>query len=309
MSSRRRAELALLVVAAVWGGTFLTVQGAIRQMEPLSFLAWRFALSTVILLLLFRKRFGWRGASRSRASSTARAGAAMGLFLTIGYALQTLGMAGTSVSNAAFVTGLFCVLTPLFGAIVFGLPTARSTWLAIVLAAVGLYLMTGTSGRFNPADGLVLLGACAFAFHVLATGRAVRRADPMVLTTVQVAICSLLCAIAAIGTGGLEMPPNAEAWFAIGLTGAVAGAVGYAVQSHAQRYLPPAETGLILISEPVFAGAFAFALNGERLSPPALVGAAITLLAIGIAELAPVAARRLAPRAAAIADLPVADPG
>lgn len=287
-SPRRRVELALLLTAAVWGGTFLTVQGAIRQMEPLSFLAWRFGLSALVLLVVFRRRFvaTHRPGAAGRVDLL-RAGAVMGLFLTIGYVLQTVGLARTSVSNAAFVTGLFCVLTPVFGFLLFRTPTTATTWVAAGLATAGLYLLTGTSGAFNPADGLVLLGACAFALHVLATGRAVAVGDAIVLTTIQLATCSALSVVGAIATGALAMPPTVDAWLAIGLTGVVAGAGGYAVQTQAQRLLAPAETGLILVSEPVFAGLFAFALNGETLAPLALAGAGVVLGAIALAELGP----------------------
>ena len=114
MSRQRTAELALVCIAAVWGLTFVMVQDAIERLPAMTFLAYRFIPAGLIVAAVF-----WRSLRRLPPEGW-RAGLVMGVFLTAGYVAQTLGLEHTSASNAGFITGLFVVLTPLFGALLFG---------------------------------------------------------------------------------------------------------------------------------------------------------------------------------------------
>lgn len=67
----------------------------------------------------------------------------------------------------------------------------------------------------------------------------------------------------------------------------VASALGFFVQTYAQRHAPPARTALILASEPAFAGLFGYLLAGDRLSALAWSGAALIMAAIVAVELVP----------------------
>ena len=105
------AEVALVGVAAVWGLTFVMVDDAIAVIPSMTFLAYRFIAAAMLVGLIFRRSL----ASLGRAGL--RAGVGMGIFLTAGYVFQTIGLEYTSSSNAGFITGLFVVLTPIFGAV------------------------------------------------------------------------------------------------------------------------------------------------------------------------------------------------
>jgi drug/metabolite transporter (DMT)-like permease len=67
----------------------------------------------------------------------------------------------------------------------------------------------------------------------------------------------------------------------------VASALGFFVQTFAQRHAPPARTALILASEPAFAGLFGWLLADDRLSPEAWLGAVLILMAIVAVEVVP----------------------
>ncbi|MDQ4042066.1 MAG: DMT family transporter, partial [Actinomycetota bacterium] len=107
---QRTAEVALIGIAAVWGLTFVMVQDAIALLPTMAFLGYRFAAAALLVAVLFGGRVrrlsrdGWRAALT------------MGLFLTAGYVLQTLGLEETTPSNTGFITGLMVVFTPLLGA-------------------------------------------------------------------------------------------------------------------------------------------------------------------------------------------------
>jgi drug/metabolite transporter (DMT)-like permease len=272
---RRFAEVALIAIAAVWGLTFVMVQDAIAELPPLAFLAYRFVPAGLLVAA-----FSW-GALRALGPDGWRAGLVMGLFLTAGYVFQTLGLQDTSASNAGFITGLFVVLTPLFGLLLFRVRVGPVGWAAAGVSALGLFLLSGAGSEASlRGDGLVFLCACAFAVHILVTERAVRRHDVAALVAVQLGACGVFCLAAAALAGDLEVPRGATVWSALLVTSLVASALGFLVQSYAQRTISSARTALILAAEPAFAGLFGYLLAGDRLSAAGWAGAALILLAI-----------------------------
>jgi drug/metabolite transporter (DMT)-like permease len=281
-SLRRSAEAALVGVAAVWGLTFAMVQDAIERLPAMAFLAYRFVPAALLVTAVF-----WRPLRRLPPEGW-RIGALMGAFLTAGYVFQTLGLERTTASSAGFITGLFVVLTPLLGAVLLRERVTRLAWGAAGISALGLYLLSGAGGDFQlRGDGLVLLCAVSFAAHILVTSRAVARYDAGALLAVQLGVCGLVCLLAAAVAGDLEPPRGTTVWSALIVTSLVASALGFFVQTFAQRHAPPARTALILASEPAFAGLFGWLLAGDRLSPGAWLGAVLILMAIVAVEVVP----------------------
>ena len=282
MTLRRWAELALVGIAAVWGLTFVMVQDAIAVLPTLAFLAYRFIPAAALVAVVFREQLSHLSAAGWWA------GIVMGLFLTAGYVSQTLGLEHTSASNAGFITGLFVVLTPVLGAVVLRERMTASAWVAAVVAALGLYLLSGTGGDFSArGDGLVLLCALAFSAYILATSRAVVDHAVGALLAVQLAVCGTACLAAAALAGDLEAPAGGAVWSALIVTSLVASALGFFVQTFAQRHAPPARTALILASEPAFAGLFGWLIGDEHLSAVAWLGALLILAAIVAIEVVP----------------------
>jgi drug/metabolite transporter (DMT)-like permease len=281
-SRQRAAELALLAIAAVWGLTFAMVQDAIERLPPLAFLAYRFIPAGAIVALVF-----WRALRRLPPEGW-RAGLVMGVFLTAGYVAQTIGLQHTSASNAGFITGLFVVLTPFFGALLFGMQVPRAAWLAAGVSALGLLLLSGAGGDFKlSGDGLEFVCACSFALHILVTGRAVKRFDVGALVAIQLCACGLFCLVVAALAGDLEAPQGGSVWSALIVTALFASALGFLVQSYAQQYASPTRTALILAAEPAFAGLFGYLLQDDRLSPIAWTGALLIVAAIVLVDVVP----------------------
>jgi drug/metabolite transporter (DMT)-like permease len=277
----RRAELALVGIAAIWGLTFTMVQDAVEQLPVLDFLGYRFTAAAVLVIVVFRRslarlsREGWR------------AGLLMGSFLTAAYVLQTFGLEHTSASNTGFITGLFVVITPVLAALFLRQRIGAVGWLAAVVSAVGLYLLSGTHGFNGRGDGLVLLCAVAVAAHILVTSRAAGHHDTGALLAVQLGVCGLTCLVAGGLVDGVEAPRGSSVWLALFVTAVFATALGFFVQTYAQKHAPPARTALILASEPAFGGLFGYLLAGDRLSTTAWLGAALIMAAILAVELLP----------------------
>lgn len=261
----------------------MMVQDAVRLIPVTTFLAYRFVPAAAIVAVVV-----WPSLRRLGPAGL-KAGVVMGVFLTGGYFFQTLGLERTSAANAGFITGLFVVLTPLFGALLLRQRAGAPAWVAAGLSALGLYLLSGAGadGSHLVGDGLVFLCACSFSLHILVTDRALERHHLGALLAVQLGVTGAFSLVLAVAQGDLVVPRSATVWSALVVTSLFASALGFFVQAYAQRHASPARTALILTSEPVFAGVFAYLLQDQRLSGWAWVGAALIMFAIVTVEMVP----------------------
>jgi drug/metabolite transporter (DMT)-like permease len=284
--SRVAADLALVSVALIWGATFVMVKKALGDISTVLFLALRFSIAAIALWLTFRSR----GAHFPRDSRLEiRAGVIVGLFLFAGYLLQTAGLRLTSASQAAFITGFYIVLVPLFGALVYRKAPRISELIGVAMATAGTGLMTLRSARFDIGRGDLLVLGCAIAFasHILVLGHYSRRMSFETLSLYQIATCAVL---GLASFWWFETPRVVWSWavvIALAVTSLLATALSFSVQSWAQQFTTPTRTALIFSLEPVFAWVTSFLAAREVLSPRAAIGAMLILAGILTVELKP----------------------
>ncbi len=275
-----RPTLALLGVTAVWGSTFVVVKHAVDRMPVTDFLTWRFALAALAMLLLRPRAVARLG------SSGRRVGLLLGLALGAGYLFQTLGLQTTSAAVSGFVTGMFVVLTPLGAAVLLRQPPGRAAWGAVLLATVGLGLLSLHGLSVGTGELLTLGCAAAFALHIVGLGRFAASYDAFGLAVVQLLAVAAMCAVVAV-PGGLAVPPDAGVWGALALTSLAATALAFVVQTWAQAHLAPTRAAVVMTMEPVFGLVFAVGLAGERFGLRTALGAALVLGAMVLTEVGP----------------------
>ena len=276
----------LILVTAIWGITFVQIKDALELYPLFAFLAVRFAIALAVLAVPAARRL------RALGRDGAVAGALLGGLLAGGYALQTAGLDRTTVSAAGFVTGMYVILTPVFGFALFRLHIARAVWLGVALAVTGLAMLSGVSAGSVTGDLLVLAGAALYALQIALMERFAPRYDPLAFTTAQMASAFAGFAVVAAAAGQVEMPHGRTVWAALLVTGIFASAFAFLVQAWAQRRTSATQTALIFALEPVWAGIFGFALAGDRLGAIGWAGCAVILAGIAVSE--PAAARTLA---------------
>jgi drug/metabolite transporter (DMT)-like permease len=277
-SAARSGDLALVGAALCFGGTFLVVQDAVERVEPVPFLALRFSVGALALWPLARRRPARPG--------ELRAGVAGGAALLTGYVLQTVGLQYTDSATSAFLTYLLVVFVPLLGLALHRRRPHDATLAGVVLAVVGLVLLTDPGDGTGIGRGEVLTLGCALAFavHVLVVAATVGRHDPVRLAAIQVGVVGLACAGPGLLLGGYGFP--LEAVVAAVATALAATALAFVLQLTGQRTVPPTRAALLLLLEPVFAGVLA-GFTDEPLGAVQLAGAGVILLAIVLAELGP----------------------
>ncbi|HEV2215841.1 MAG TPA: DMT family transporter [Terracidiphilus sp.] len=298
---RLRAYLLMVFVVAVWGSTFVLVKNALADATPAMFNTVRMALAFALLAAAYHRH--WKEI-RPRDVS---AGALVGLCLAAGYQFQTTGLARTTPSKSAFLTGLVVVMVPLLCTV----PALRppgghaprwNAYSGAGIAFAGIVLLTVPAvvagrggwasllpdfGAMNVGDVLTLGCALAFAFHCLALGHVSPRIRFQPLALLQVGFCAVFM---AVSLPVMEHPQIHWTWrllVALLVTAALATATAFSIQSWAQSVLPSTHIALVLTLEPVFAWITAFLFTGERMNARAAAGALLILAGIALTELVP----------------------
>ncbi len=274
---RIEAFLLLVGVTAVWGWTFTVVREAVAVWGVVPFLAVRFLVAAAAVLAVWGRRLDRR---------TLITGAGIGLVLAAGYLLQTWGLRFTTASNSGLITGLFVVLAPVADRIVNGTRHRPAVWISVAVSFAGMALLSGTGAEpLNRGDLMTLGCAVAFGLHIALLARFSPRYEARALAAAQIVGCAVIFLVAWPFTAPVELPPR-TVWFALALTGLVASALAFFIQTAVQRHISAAATALILTMEPVFAALFGRVLGGERLGPLQLAGAGLILTALIGAQLA-----------------------
>jgi drug/metabolite transporter (DMT)-like permease len=272
------ALLALVLVTAIWGYTFVPMKDAVAVYPLFAFLAVRFLIAAAVLTVPAAPRL------RSLGRRGAVAGTGLGLLLALGYWLQTAGLERTTVSNAGFITGLYVVFTPLLGFVLFRTRVGRAIWVGVALALAGLAMLSGVGAGDSGGDLLVLLGSAAYSLQIALMERYAPRYDALAFTQAEMVAAFCGFAVVTVAVGDVELPRGATVWFALLVTGIFASALGFLVQTWAQRRLSAARTALAFAMEPVWAGLFGFWLAGDRLGVLGWGGCAVIMAGIAVAE-------------------------
>jgi drug/metabolite transporter (DMT)-like permease len=274
------ATLGLSVVTAVWGSTFFLIKDVLVVLPVLDFLAVRFVVAAVVMVVLF-----W-GPLRRLDARAWRRGALLGLVYGVAQILQTQGLTTTDASVSGFITGMYVVLTPVLATVLLRQRTPASTWVAVALATTGLAVLSLRGLAVGSGELVTLLGALMYALHIVGLGAWSTQRDALGLSTVQMTVIAAVCLLAA-APGGVTMPPDAGTWAAVLYMALAAGAGALVVQTWAQAHLTATRAAIVMTTEPVFAAVFAVLLGGESLGPRVLLGGALVLAAMYLVELAP----------------------
>lgn len=266
------ASLALVLITAIWGWTFVPVKEAMREVGPFWFLALRFFLAFFCTLPLLRRGpLPWREALL------------LGAFLFAGYFFQTWGLRYTTAQKSGLITGLSVVLVPIVARFLGERITLR-TALGVALAGLGVALLSlgGEAGQEGSLFGDLLTVICAvsFAVYIALLARYAKSTEVGPLLPLQLAVVALLSGLGAGAFGQVRWPLSSRVWGALAITGVLASALAYYVLAWAESRTSATKTAVILAMEPVFAAFFGWLLLGETLSFLQLWGALLVLAGI-----------------------------
>lgn len=279
VARRRLAVVGLLGVTAAWGASFVLMKPAIERQPIPDFLATRFVIATLLLVLArptvlkdIDRRTLWTGGIA-------------GCCLGAGYVTQTIGLHYASPAVTGFLTGLYVVATPFLALALFRQPLSAKVVVAAVLALVGLATISLTEFGVGVGESWIILGALMFALHIVVLGRWSSGADVYALTVVQLAVASVGIGLLAFADGdGFVLPPDGDVWFAVLVTAVLATAVGFVIQTWAQAHMDPSRVAIILTAEVPWTAIMSVSVGMDVLTPRMVIGGAIMFAAMILAE-------------------------
>jgi drug/metabolite transporter (DMT)-like permease len=274
------ATAALLAVTACWGSTFFLIHDLLERVPTLDFLAVRFAIASVTLVLLAPKALG------RLTRDTRRQAVVLGCLYGGAQILQTAGLAKTPASISGFITGMYVVATPVFAALILRSRIGVMTWVAVALAMAGLGVLTLSGFSVGYGEALIFVAAMIYALHIVGLGAWSQPGQALGMATVQLIVITVICLVCT-APNGLVLPDRPSDWVSILYMAIFAGAGAMIGQTWAQAHLPPTRAAIIMSMEPVFAALFAVLFGGESATARMIFGGLLVLAAMLIAELAP----------------------
>ncbi len=273
--SKLTAVLLLTLGTAFWGMTFVVVKEGVNIIDVYLFLSLRFLIAACLLGILFYKRL----------VRINRRLIKYGFFLSIplglGYITQTIGLKYILASRAAFITALSVVIVPVLSAFVARKFPQPKTFVAVLSAVSGLYLITvfQSTGLFV-GNLWVVLCAVFFAVYIVMVGRISSMFEPMALTFVQLVVIGIATGLIGVFKSEFYIPRNYAVWKDIGFTAVFATAFVYAVQNKYQKYISDTQAAIIYSLEPVFAALTAYFYSDEGFGLKTIIGGLLILVGV-----------------------------
>ena len=285
-----RADLLMLLAAAIWGFAFVAQREGMETMGPFLFNAARFFIGSAVLFPLVWYLSKKNKTPTNKETSTKKlliAGTIAGLFLFLASSFQQVGIQYTTAGKAGFITGLYIFFVPLIG-IFFGQRTGSGTWLGAFIAVIGLYLLS-INDDFSIARGDLLQLICAvfFAAHILVVGYVAKRMDPLKLSLIQYVVSGVLSFFIAIAIEVITWQMIVDTAIPLLYAGVMSIGVGYTLQVVAQQHAKSSHAAIILGLEGAFAVLGGWLILDENLSTRGLIGCGLMLSGMFLSQLLP----------------------
>ncbi len=275
------AMLALVAVAAAWGGAFVTMKDAIAREPFYDFLATRFLIATVLMVLAKPRVF------KSIDRDLLRKGIVLGLLLGFGYITQTIGLQVTTAAITGFITGLYVICTPVLAWLLFGHRPSGRIVIGVILATVALGFISINNFAIEVGQIWVIGCAVLFAAHIVGLGVWSPGKDTYALTVVQLGTVGIVCTLGALldpEHPGYQPPMDGGVWFAVLFCAVFATAVAFWVQTWAQSMFDSSRVAIILTLEVLFTALLAVGVGQETLATKTIIGGALMVVAMLVVE-------------------------
>lgn len=273
------AELALFLVAIMWGGGFVAVKDSLDHVGPITMVAIRFLGASLILALIFRKKL------KSIRKKDVQGGVIIGSFLFAAFVLQTVGLQYTLPGKQAFLTGIYVIMVPFLYWMVKKKSPGLHSVLAAFLTLVGIGMITlQESFRLNTGDWLTLLCDVGFAAQIVAIDKYAADSDTVILAIIQMFTAAIMALIASLLFESWPATISSRGLFSLGYVVIFSTMLAFLLQNVAQKYVLPAPAAVILSLESVFGAIFSIIFLDEVFTSSKIIGCVIILIAIILAQ-------------------------
>ena len=287
MKNKTKGILALSCGTLIWGAAFVAQSVGMDYIGPFTFQAVRCGLAVPFLLIVIAIVDAKSGSSAKQWKDPHLwlTGTLCGTALFIAAGLQQVGLVYTTAGKAGFITAMYIVLVPVLG-LFFGRKAGIRVWISVVLAVVGLYLLScaGVSG-INIGDICLIICAIAFAVQITLIDRLAGNLDGLKLNCIQSLVCSVLSAVVMLFTEDVQISNILDCWLPLCYAGILSMGVAYTLQIVGQKHLEPSPASLIMSMESVVAALSGWLILRERMTGTELLGCGLVFFAVILSQL------------------------
>ncbi|MGI6537210.1 MAG: DMT family transporter [Caldicoprobacterales bacterium] len=289
-----KAAVLLTLAAIIWGFAFVAQRVGVQYIGSYTFTGVRFALGAFSLMPLIALQNRKEARNQSREKNTDekksetrllyKVGMLAGTILFIAAGLQQLGIKDTTAGKAAFITGFYIIMVPVFG-IFLKHKIGKKTWAAAIIAIIGLYLIS-VEESFTVSLGDLLVFICSFFFsaHILLINQYADKINTLKLSVVQYLTCSALSMITALIFEEIHISHIINAGIPILYGGILSVGVAYTLQIAGQKYAKASHAAIIMSTESVFALIGGIIMLNESMDIRGYLGCLLMLLAVILSQ-------------------------
>lgn len=208
-----------------------------------------------------------------------------GLLFALHQLLFFQALKATTVANVMIIGALqpamvAIVSLPLFGERV---NRVQVVWMAVGIAGVAT-VVAGSAG--SPAwsgwgDILAVLNIVAFTAYFLASKQARTKVDTTTYSLVMTTTAGIVMAVICLASAQPLVRSDAKEWIVVATIALIPGTLGHFAVNWAHPRVPAVTSSTILLGLPALSAAGAWIVLGESMTPLAIAGSAIAIIAIG----------------------------
>lgn len=277
----------LFLTAMIWGFAFVAQVSGVTHIGSLTLNGIRFSVGVLSLLpvMLIFERGRTESAERIR---TVRASLCAGTVLFCASTAQQLGIEYTqSAGISGFMTGLYIVLVPIAGFLLFRQKTRLPVWIGAIFAMIGLCLLCYRPDEgfsFGIGECCLLIGAFFWTAHILVIDRMAKDLRPLHFAWGQF----LVCAVWGVAAMLIFEEPSFSGLFAakwsILYCGVLSVGVAYTLQVLAQRRADPTFATIVMSTESAFSAIGGVLFGIDRISWIGYVGCGLIFIGIMVSQ-------------------------
>ena len=275
-----KAELILVSVTIIAAFGWIFSKEALAELPPIFFLGVRFVIAGVVLFFVgarFFKGIRWQDL---------KGATLVGAVMSIAMMFWIVGLDQVSnIGVGAFINSLGIILVPVFARFMFKERPARSIWIALPIAVIGLgCLALGNGVSFEWAQCFFLVSAITFAFQFNLLTRMSTKLHVLVLTAIQLFTAGVVMLMVS---PTIEEVPHSVSlpivgWFLASTL--IATSLRFLLQTYGQSLTPASHAAVIMNLEPVWTALLAAIWFSETMTSLQLIGCALIFSAMLVSK-------------------------
>jgi Permeases of the drug/metabolite transporter (DMT) superfamily len=211
-----------------------------------------------------------------------------GLFFALDLAFYNTSILQTNAANATLLGNNTPIVVGLLSWLIFKKRPGGSFWIGLGLAVLGALVIVRSDlarhASFGLGDAMALAAAACFAVYLIATEQVRTHTNTLEFLRLAILFSTAFMFLFAVLLRVPLTVPDDRSWLALLGLGLISQLGGYLALTYALGHLPATITSVSLLSQGPLTAILAALLLGEPLTGPQILGGALVLVGVGLAN-------------------------